>query len=146
MGARTTAFATAMLTGQVGIAIGILFGTGLEASYAKLFTTDAGRKFLTEGLFSKRGASLGDYIGPTRPLNASFKAINSSHGKDINTKSESAKPSLFGAPNDIKPAKKPILPKKKQQTEKQRAFFLRSQGAEDKIPGYDDGEWPAPRS
>jgi hypothetical protein len=86
MGARTTAFLTALLTGQVGIASGILFGTGLEAAYAKLFTTDVGRKFLTEGLFSKRGASISNYIGKSRPL--------------------------FGAPQDTAKPRKALLPKK----------------------------------
>lgn len=115
MGYRGAAFLTALFTGQIGLAAGLLFTTGVEASYAKLFTTDAGRKFLTEGLFSKRDASVGDYLQPKGKLGG-----------------------LFRAPGDIAPAKRAKLPQKKAGAD----FFLRLQGQEDKIRGQDDGEPP----
>ncbi len=47
---ETGAFLTALATGHFGLAAGIISDLGLEYSGTKLFTSDLGRKFLTEGL------------------------------------------------------------------------------------------------
>jgi len=48
-GARVAGILTAILSGNVPLATSIMFGTGVEAAYAKLFTSEAGRKFLSGG-------------------------------------------------------------------------------------------------
>lgn len=48
-GARVAAIATALVSGNIAIAVSIIFGTAAEAVYARLFTTPIGRRFLTEG-------------------------------------------------------------------------------------------------
>ncbi len=75
-GARAAAIFTALATGNVGLAIGIIFGTVGEAVYAKLFTSEFGRKFLTEGFKGANTAkSVGNYLKDVQP-GLSTKAVS----------------------------------------------------------------------
>lgn len=61
--ARFTGFAAALFSGNFQIAASILAATGLEFAGTRLFTTEAGRKFLTEG-FNTGGVTTPKNITP----------------------------------------------------------------------------------
>ena len=69
--AQSSAFTGALFSGHFGVAAGILAETGLENTATRLFTSETGKKFLTEGFKIREGVKqvlrVGGVSGVTMP-------------------------------------------------------------------------------
>lgn len=78
-GTRIGAIGTAVLTGNMGVASLMLLETGGEYAFTKLFSTDFGRKLLTEGLTTPNLKKLKETVSPEQVVIIS-NALNREKG------------------------------------------------------------------